>query len=64
MVSDLSGQNQSTLASGNLISGIALDLIKRQVYWADQYLGVIERINYAGDSRIMIRNDDVSYCTQ
>lgn len=60
MVSDLSGQNQTVLAGADLISGIALDLIKRQVYWADQYLGVIERIDYSGDNRLMIRNNDVS----
>ena len=62
MVVDLAGQNQTSLVSGYmaLVSGIALDLIKRQVYWADQYQGVIERVDYSGENRIMIRNADVS----
>lgn len=63
MVADLAGQNQTSLVSGNvaLVSGIALDLIKRQVYWADQYQGVIERVDYSGENRQMIRNADVSF---
>ncbi|XP_034252136.1 vitellogenin receptor [Thrips palmi] len=61
MVSDLSGQNQTLLASADLISGIALDLIKRQAYWSDQHLGLVERVDYSGDNRVMIRNDDVHH---
>nr|CAD7447975.1 unnamed protein product [Timema bartmani] len=50
---DMSGLNKMELASTNLkmVSGLALDLIQRRVFWVDPKLQVIESVGYNGDNR-------------
>ena len=35
-------------------TGLTLDLVKKQLYWVDAYLGVVERIGYDGQDRTFV----------
>nr|CAD7415740.1 unnamed protein product [Timema poppensis] len=50
---DMSGLNKMELAGTNLkmVSGLALDLVQRRVFWVDHKLQVVESVGYNGDHR-------------
>nr|CAD7578464.1 unnamed protein product [Timema californicum] len=49
----VAGRNKMELASTNLkmVSGLALDLVQRRVFWVDRKLQVVESVGYNGEHR-------------
>jgi len=54
--SNMDGKNATVVVQSGLsvVSGIALDLVKKQIYWADQGQGVIAYSNYEGSQRQLL----------
>jgi hypothetical protein len=52
----MDGKNASVIIQSGLamVSGLALDLVKKHIFWADQGQGVIEHANYEGSQRSLL----------
>jgi hypothetical protein len=52
----MDGKNANVIIKSGLamVSGLALDLVKKQIYWSDQGQGVIECANYEGSQRSLL----------
>lgn len=52
----MDGKNANVIVTSGLamVSGLVLDLVKKQIYWADQGQGVIEYANYEGSKRSIL----------
>jgi hypothetical protein len=61
--SDMDGKNANIIIKSGLamVSGLALDLVKKQIYWSDQGQGVIESANYEGSQRSLLPIKEVFY---
>jgi len=61
MASDLSGRDVRFLERSQvgLVTSMAVDMIKRRIYWADVSIGAIQSMDYFGHDRTMVRAEDV-----
>lgn len=52
----MNGQEMKVIVQKKIVqpNGIALDYVKKQLYWSDAYLDYIERVDYNGDYRTII----------
>ncbi|XP_012944048.1 low-density lipoprotein receptor-related protein 1 [Aplysia californica] len=61
---NLDGSELKILASNKLThpNGLTVDLAKSQLYWADSFLNVVERVDYQGNTRTIIaKGNDVAH---
>ena len=57
---DMNGENRMVIANDHmmLVNGIALDVIRKRVFIADEHTNTIECMSYTGaDRHVMVQNE-------